>query len=425
MDLKNTQKEEKKFSMKKKLACLVGASLACAAATAVAAPTGDSGVSLSGFLTAGTTYADQNILPPASAASTGGRAVSQDGNIENRVGFTNDSRIGIQLAAKINRDVSVTGQLLARGSEDNFNLRADWAFVSYRAADPLTIRGGKLKLTTFLVSDYIEVGYAYPWIRPPQEVYFANPISTLSGVDTLLRFNFGDYSLLFQPYYGVSRGEQALVPQEVVTTQPLCLTPPPAAPAYTTCRAGTLVSTDFTADALMGVNLSFGSDLFTLRGGYLQTLVSAPAFGVSEDKATFSSFGATLDWKGLVLYSEYFQREIEGAANMAFPNQKGAYVTLSYRFGKFLPHVTLAALDDNDSPATLAGQPLKQTSATLGLRYELGTGAALKLEAQQVKPDCTGKAGEICRGLLIANPNFGPERSESVMIYSLAVDVVF
>ena len=35
------------------------------------------------------------------------------------------------------------------------------------------------------------------------------------------------------------------------------------------------------------------------------------------------------------------------------------------------------------------------------------------------------KPFEICRGLLIANPAFGPERSDSVMIYSLAVDVVF
>lgn len=403
--------------MKKKLACLVGASLACGVATAVAAPLGDSGVSLSGFLTAGTTYADPKLLPT-------NNAVSQDGNIENKVGFTNDSRIGIQLSAKINREVSVTGQLLARGIDDNFNLKADWAFVTYRAADALSIRAGKLKLTTFLVSDYLEVGYAYPWIRPPQEVYFANPISTLSGVDALVRFNFGDYTLLFQPYYGVSRGEQALVPQEVVTTQPLCLTPPPAGPTYVNCPAGTVLFTDFTADALTGVNLSFGSDAFTLRAGYLQTLVNAPAFGVSGDKATFISVGGTLDWKGVVLYSEYFQRDIEGLANMAFPNQKGAYATLGYRFGRFLPHVTYASLDDNDNPTTLFGQPLKQTSATLGLRYELGTGAALKVEAQQVKPDAANTGGP-ARGLLIANPATGPERSDSVMVYSLAVDVVF
>ncbi|MCK7580105.1 MAG: hypothetical protein MZV65_33485 [Chromatiales bacterium] len=44
---------------------------------------------------------------------------------------------------------------------------------------------------------------------------------------------------------------------------------------------------DFTADSLTGINLSFGSDIFTVRGGYLQTLVTAPGFLVSEEKATF------------------------------------------------------------------------------------------------------------------------------------------
>lgn len=402
--------------MKKKFACLVGVSLACGGATVVAAPAGDSGISFSGFLTAGATYADQRILPPASATSTGSRAVTQDGDIEHRVGFTEDSRIGIQLSAKVNREVSVTAQLLARGSQDNFNMKADWAFVTYRAADALSVRGGKLKLTTFLVSDYIEVGYAYPWIRPPQEVYSANPLSTMSGADALVRFNFGDYSLLFQPYFGNSRGEQALVPQEAVQATP---------PNGLGKPAGTIVHTNFTTDSLTGVNLSFGSDNFTLRGGYLQTLVSAPAFGVSEDKATFASVGGTLDWKGLVLYTEYFQREIEGRANGAFPNQKGGYATIGYRFGKFLPHLTYATLDDNNNPTTFgSGLPLKQTSATLGLRYELGLGAALKVEAQQVKPDSV-RTGVPGRGLLISDPNLGPERSESVMIYSLAVDVVF
>lgn len=411
--------------MKKKLACLVGASLACGSTGAMAA---GEGITLSGFLTAGATYADQKVLGNTNA-------VSQDGNIENTVGFTNDSRIGIQLSAKVNREVSVTGQLLARGSEEDFNLKADWAFVTYRAADQLSIRGGKLKLTTFLVSDYIEVGYAYPWIRPPQEVYYANPITTMSGVDALVRFNFGDYSLLFQPYFGNSRGEKALVPQEFIafgivpgntadcTTVPGSCTINPAQP-------GDVVYAGFIADSLTGVNLSFGSDIFTVRGGYLQTLVSAAAFNVSEDKATFSSVGATVDWKGLVFYSEYFQRDIEGAANGAFPNQKGGYATIGYRFGKFLPHVTYATLDDNDNPVTFgSGLPLKQTSATLGLRYELGTGAALKIEAQQVKPEAADSTNPFspARGLLIADPNAltSPDPNDSVMIYSIAVDVVF
>ena len=93
------------------------------------------------------------------------------------------------------------------------------------ASEQISVRAGKIKFPTFLISDYYEVGYAYPWIRPPQEVYSSNPITTLNGVDVLARFRLGDMSLLVQPYYGVSRGAEALVPQEAVTAFPLCFNP--------------------------------------------------------------------------------------------------------------------------------------------------------------------------------------------------------
>ena len=379
------------------------------------------GITLNGFMTAGAAYSDTAVTTLGGKSANG--VVSQDGNITNKVGFSNDSRIGIQISAKVNPKVDVTGQLLARGREDNYSMKADWAFVTYHVNDPLALRGGKVKLTTFLISDYIEVGYAYPWIRPPQEVYSSNPISTINGVDMLLRLNVGDFTFLFQPYYGTSQGAQSLVPQEVVGGIPALQCSPTAPPSNGACAwgptpPGTVAYADFTADRMAGINLSVGTDVFTVRAGYLQTLVSAAAFGVREDDATFSSAGGTLDWHNVVLYGEYFQREIKGAANRAFPNQKGFYTTAGYRMGQFLPNVTYAKLDKNVHTGDL-GIPVMQTSVTLGLRYELGAGAALKLEAQQVKPE-VGATGVGTRGLLIGIPE-----NNKAMIYGVAVDVVF
>ena len=92
--------------MRKKLVAVLGACLAWSAFPVMAA-TGLEGVSVSGFLTAGATYADRQPL-----AST--KAVSQDGAIENTPGFTSDSRLGLQVSAKVNSEISVTGQLLAK-----------------------------------------------------------------------------------------------------------------------------------------------------------------------------------------------------------------------------------------------------------------------------------------------------------------------
>lgn len=378
--------------MKKQLVQTLGVCMTLGASGAQALD----GITFNGFLTAGATYGDPAVL------SNG--LISQDGNTREDVDFVQDSRIGIQLSAKINPEVSVTGQLLARAREENSNLKADWAFMTYQPSQPLAVRAGKLKLSTFLISDYIEVGYAYPWVRPPQEIYSANPISTINGVDALLRFDLGPLDFLFQPFFGTSRGEQALAPQEALQ-------------AVDPAKVGTVQYIDFSADRMAGVNMTLGSDAFTLRAGYLEARVNTDEFALTvvDDKATFASVGATVDWRNIVLYSEYFEREVDGNANFGFPDQKGYYATLGYRFGKWLPHITYAELDENTDPDKAAGgTPLMQTSTTVGLRYELGSGTALKLEMSEIEPE------EGTRGLLIAVP---PE--DKVNTYSVAVDVVF
>ena len=399
--------------MKKWLVGALGAFLAFGASQAYAVQ----GVRINGFLTAGATYADTAVCQGdvACTAGVGRGPVSQDGNISNQVGFSNDSRFGLQISAKINSKVDMTGQLLSRANNNDYAMRANWAFVTYHLADPLAIRAGKLKLTTFLISDYYEVGYAYPWITPPQEVYYSNPISTINGMDALYRVNFGQFSMLFQPYYGTSTGEQALVPQEVIGGVPEVVGG--AAPGVVSSPPGTIAYANFTANSMYGINVSAGTNAFTLRGGYLKTLVSAPSFGVTNKTATFSSVGGSMDWENIVLYAEYFQRRIEQGANEAFPDQKGWYTTLGYRIGKFLPNVTFAKLENNHNPVGPGyGTPLAQSSVTGGVRYELGTGADIKLEAEEVKPlDGT-------RGLLIG---YLPTGKTHVMIYSVAIDLVF
>ncbi|MDO8705929.1 MAG: porin [Sulfuricaulis sp.] len=385
--------------MSKKIVGILGISLVWQVLPAMAA-TGLEGVSLSGFLTAGATYADKQLL-------TNSNAVSQDGSIESTPGFTADSRLGVQISAKVNQDVSITGQLLAKAREDNSNVKADWAFVTYRVNEPVSIRAGKIKFPTFLISDYYEVGYAYPWIRPPQEVYSLNPISALNGLDMLAKLRFGDMTLLFQPYFGVSRGATTVAPQEALSALGQA--------------AGSIYNVGFTADELHGFNLSLSSDIFTVRLGALKTQVNASSLGVFSDETKFSSAGVAMDWKNIVLYSEVAKREIEGSANFAFPNQKASYATLGYRFGKWLPLFTTARISDNGNPKTLLGTPLKQSSKTLGLRYEVGSGSALKFEAQKITPD------KGTRGLLIANPNGAAvkDKGDHVMFYGITIDVVF
>ena len=350
-------------------------------------------IDFNGFMTVGATKGDSSVD-------------SENGNITDDVQFDQDTRIGLQVSADINDDISVTAQILGTNrQEDDFNAYFDWGYINYSLTENANIRGGKIKFPTFLISDCIEVGYAYPWIRPPQEVYASNPITAITGVDVLYRLGLGSTDLLFQPYFGTANNQDALVPQEINTA------PPPNGFGQ---QPGNVNYTSFDAKNMAGVNVALSGDIGTIRAGYLQTEVSASSFGVSDEDVTFWSVGATMDWHDVIAYTEYFDRDIDGQANLFFPNQHGWYGTLGYRIDRFLPHVTYAQLrgENADGNNPNEGVGLEQDSVTVGVRYELGPGADLKAEYQRVEPV------DDSRGLFM-------EPTDDINIFSLAVDVIF
>ncbi|HHJ13251.1 MAG TPA: porin [Gammaproteobacteria bacterium] len=343
-------------------------------------------IQLNGFFTVGAAVSNEDVD-------------TQNGNISDDIGFDEDTRIGVQVSADINDRMSVTAQLLgASDRRQTFDADFDWGYVTYEINDNVDLRGGKIKFPTFLISDYIEVGYAYPWIRPPAEVYASNPITAITGADLLLRARAGSAELLLQPFFGTATNEEALVPQEALPALSL--------------PAGTVAYANFDVRNLAGVNAAISGPLGSFHATYLETSVSAPDFGItSKEDVVFWSAGGNLEWNNIIGYSEYFERDIDGLANVFFPNQKGWYATLGYRFGKLMPHFTYGKLEDNSSSSDVS-RGVEQESYTLGLRYELAASAALKLEAQRVEPDKND------RGLMIAPV-------DDVNIYSLAVDVIF
>lgn len=422
--------------MMKKLIGLTGFLILLQATPSLAADA----ITFSGFGTFGLSYADTRIIP-----GDLNRAVTQDGRIESRVTFDNDTRFGLQVTGVISPRVSTSAQFLARGRgrgdvSENFDIIANWAYLNYKFADALNLRVGRLKFPNYLTSDYVEVGYAYPWVRPPMEVYNSIPVTTFDGVDLLIRQNFGDLSLLVQPYFGYSR-DKVIVPQEVLGLI-AALFPPGASPV----NPGDVVYFDYDADRIQGLKIALSSDIFSVYAHYFKVNVDFPPpipgvpLSIRGADVRYSSAGATLDWANIVLFTEYFENKVEDELAVVYPQQKGYYATAGYRIGKFLPHVTVAKLDDNDSPSgivlpgipvPLNSIPLIQKSITLGLRYEIATGAALKIEAQQIKPEDSNAINALTglpvpgRGLLIADPRTGADPTDKVRIYSLAVDIVF
>ncbi|MBM5575226.1 hypothetical protein [Deefgea sp. CFH1-16] len=121
------------------------------------------------------------------------RDLSQSRTNHRQTSATTDSRAGVQLLADFTPQWSAALQVTAREGVDYANGDAvDWAFLRYRPNENWSIRAGRLSVDMFMLSDFRDVGYTYPWVRPVQDFYGLIPFFQYNGADIQYRQQFGD-----------------------------------------------------------------------------------------------------------------------------------------------------------------------------------------------------------------------------------------
>lgn len=131
-----------------------------------------------GFGTVGLTHAN---LPDGWGFR---RDVSHPGSIDHSTSAAVDSRLGLQLNYAPTRWLEFVGQAVLRQRSDQSSLAAlEWAFVALRPTPDWTLRLGRINLDAFLLSDYRNVGFAYPWVRPEIGFYGTIPLYSITGGD--------------------------------------------------------------------------------------------------------------------------------------------------------------------------------------------------------------------------------------------------
>ena len=320
-------------------------------------------VSINGFLTAGVSKSNSET--------------TYLGGINDKASFEPDTVLGLQFVGEINDTVGFTAQLLGTGT-DTFNLVADWAYASFAVSDELAVRAGRVKIPMFLTSDYIEVGVAYPWIRPPEELYGIVPITALNGADARYQGQAGNMDFVFQPYVG------SLLETVAVATGDL----------------------DIVIKDAVGLKTTLSNEYLELSASAMRFALDIPALSVEGDITELWAVGAKFEMDNIIVMSEYADRDVPGPS----PDYEGWYVMGGYRFGNFLPHLTLAAIDTADETVR-AG---KQQSTTLGLQYQFDPNTVFKFEwkAIEVQDDTPG--------LFSAMPS-----DDKAQIVSASVDIIF
>lgn len=373
-----------------------------------------------------------------------GEPAPQFAEADEDIDFKRGSVFGIQLSKQVNDKVSITGQLVSRGLND-FDTDATWAYVTYQAADSTAIRVGRLRAPFFKYSDFLEVGYAYHWARPPQDVYARIPFSSVEGIDVTHSFSMGDIEASVQAYFGGYEGEFSVLPDGSNNNAPTRL--------ELTNFKGLVFNADWESwnfrasyhSADLTSNAAYYTDTSTLLGGIISqatsgAITAAPTgliseFNINEKESVFYELAVKYDDGDNLVVAEWTQLEHEAA----FFVDHDAYV-LSYarKLGDFQPHISYSYQEQSFSSTTVAapglppalaatfgsvgavqrvidgaedGGPTKANdniaSITVGLRYDIAPSTALKFDIQEREFEAVDGS------------------TKDNTLYTLALDVIF
>ncbi|MFA0233368.1 hypothetical protein AB4491_30900, partial [Vibrio sp. 10N.261.45.A7] len=134
----------------------------------------------------------------------GSVGIGKANNDVNYAGYTSENLqweqetlAGLQFDFQVNERAKFVTQIVANSRYD-YEPKIEMAYASYDF-DSFTARAGKLRLPLFFYSDYTDLGYAYPMIRPSQELYENIVLKNYTGIDLLIPVELENSSLLIQP----------------------------------------------------------------------------------------------------------------------------------------------------------------------------------------------------------------------------------
>ncbi len=314
------------------------------------------------YLTTAVLQADQNILT--------------DDGVPSNADFSKFTKVGISGSLAIDEHWDGLVNLFFNNnySSDVQSNPIDYALLSYRASNNASLfRIGRLRIPTWLMSDVINVGILYPWVRPPAEVYLLNPINSTNMVSythTIAGPNNSKISL--DTYTGGGYADIAIS----------------GSMRGKTSRDLKLIGATLTAKfqhwswrfSYNKANIyGTGNRYISAADGSTTTYPFEMPFGDCE----FISTGVRGEIDRLVFWSEYAKE----TASKVLDQRSAGYLTVGYKLNedKLMPHFTFSRLFDNTfSPggvfSTTKG---RQYTSTLGVNYFLSTNTVLKLEASR------------------------------------------
>ncbi|HEX6831945.1 MAG TPA: hypothetical protein VF132_00315 [Rudaea sp.] len=321
-----------------------------------------------------------------------------------------DTRAAVQIDAKFNDRFSAVAQFVSELDENNtYDPRLAVANLKYQATPGLTFTLGRFIAPFYMLTDFQRTGYAFPWVRPPAEVY--NLAFSTDGIMGTYKFNAGSAAVTTQLFY--AHGS----------------------------------TNTFDVDGMAGVTAQADIGASTFRVAYMHSSLTIKSAGldgalayyrpmfdkladqwaVRGDSTSFTGVGYAYD-PGQWFFRAEATRTTGERDFLAKTTRM--YASGGVRLGAFTPYVTLAKVK-NDGPlsigsedpigvinAVLSGNDGSHHSFTVGNRWDFHSNLDFKVEFSHVK-NGSGSAGELSN----VQPGFVPGKAYNLV--SATVDFVF
>lgn len=345
---------------------------------------------------------------------------------DNSLSVNQQSLIGLQADYQITDKLSATGQFVGHASNDR-NSGIEWLYLTYQPNRSSQIKLGKQRTPFFNYSDSIDVGFAYPWVTLPHEVYSSIFFSTFDGILANYEWSREQYVIGLEGYWGSYNDDIS--------------------------KGGVVLDTK--VNDLRGLITKLSFDNWLLRAAYhtgdasfeldelTQLSLALSQLGFTQSANSLNSDGTAEFYQVSASYENldyFFRTELTQTITDAatIPDIDSYYVTAGYHHYPFSSYLTYAKSQSsyvspvNEIPIGLSPQldglafayqsasqfPFDSSaSISLGTRWDWKANIALKAEI-------TWTETQVSKGAIF-EPLNGAKFNTKTPLYQLALEWVF
>ncbi|WP_296297581.1 hypothetical protein [Rheinheimera sp.] len=287
---------------------------------------------------------------------------SQAGVYEDSWSLNPDSKLGLQGSVMFNDNLSLTGQIVSRGSRD-FAVNLEWVYLSYQLNDNNTLQLGRKRLPLFYYSEQQDVGFTYPWVHLPGQTYGWEVVN-YNGVNWAHSLQIGDWSGIINTFAGSETRKDG---------------------EYSKIYSGLNSESDTRWSGIVGAELVMSKNWFEGRLMLMQSDTQGRLVSEGEDwsaKAKQQIYGAS----ALVDYQDYLL-----SAELFFSDRTESYgrdlaytLSVGRRFDNLLVFLTHGMYQQKlyaNNPAEVGEDDReKHRNSSVVLKYDVSASAAVKLQ---------------------------------------------